>query len=550
MSKRMISRVSFLICFIIVFSCGITFTNAQGSQINIFLNGQKLTYNDSTGYPYYDSNGRMQVPLRATLEPLGATIYVDSDKNSVIVQKNSITIEVPFGKSFIYKNGVLILNDTVSTVKNNRTYLPIRIVLEALGYTLLFDSKTNTLRIEMSDISSSVNFWNYSKKVEENLYKALKRNFPNININFTQINDVNSAYQNKIIASFRAGSGFPDIFVAESSFIKKFINTDGLCENLDSAKYTASEITKNMIPYTVDVAKDNNGTLRGLTYMACPGGIGYKRDIAKKYLGTDNPDAIGEMLSSSANILNTGKKLFDASKGKAKLFAGADELFQAYKCSKSLPWTANNKLTIDSKMLEYLDLEKSLESNKYSGNIKSWTPAWDASIQDDTYMCYSIPTWGIEYILFSDREHKGSGRWSIAKAPYPYYWGGDWLCISANSNKKNTCWKMLKYLASDKDQLRQWAYNTGDFINNLELIEELKNNNSFFNSTLNQNFYETFEPLTKNINAKNITEFDDVLNENWLDYSYRYFNDKLTKERAIATFKNGLSIYLPNVKVE
>ncbi len=550
MSKKLISRVSFLICFFLVFSCGIMFSNAQTSQITIILDGQKLIYNDSTGYPFYDSNGRMQVPLRATLEPLGATVSVDSEKNSVIVIKDNITIEVPFGKSFIYKNGVIILNDTVSSVKNNRTYLPIRIVLEALGYTLIFDSRTNTLRIQQPELSSSITLWHYEPDAGKNLTKSLTTKFPNVNITLVLTPNTISAYQNKLTASFRAGSGLPDIFGVESAFLKNFINTDGLCENLDSAQYNASEITKNMIPYTVDVAKDNNGTLRGLTYMACPGGIGYKKDIAKKYLGTDNPDEIGKMLSSSDNILNTAKRMYDASNGKAKLFAGMDELYHSYSFAKSQPWIVNTKLIIDSKTTEYLDIQKVLESNKYSGRMRAWTAAWNWSIQDDINMCYAMPTWGVKDIIYDNDKNKSSGRWAIAKAPYPYYWGGDWLSISASSNKKYTSWKMVKYLTSDKNQLRQWAYDTDDFINNVELIEELKSNNTFFNSTLNQNFYEVFEPLTKNINTKNITEFDDVLNKNWLDYSERYFCDKLTREKSIAAFKNGLDTYLPSVETE
>ncbi len=550
MSKKLISRVSFLICFFIVFSCGITFSNAQESQITIILDDQKLTYNDSTGYPYYDSNGRMQVPLRATLEPLGAIVSVNSEKNSVIIIKDNITIEVPFGKSFIYKNGVIILNDTVSSVKNNRTYLPIRIVLEALGYTLIFDSKNNTLRIQQPDLSSSITLWHYGPDIGKNLTKSLKTIFPNVNITLVIIPNTISAYQNKLAASFRAGSGLPDIFGVESAFIKNSINTDGLCENLDSTQYNASEITKKMVPYTIDVAKDRNGMLKGLSYVACPGGIAYKKDIAKKYLGTDDPDEIGKMLSSSDNILNMAKRMYDASNGKAKLFVGMDELFHSYSFAKSQPWIVNNKLIIDSKIMEYLDVQKVLESNKYSGRMRSWTPAWNGSIKDDINMCYAMPTWGVKNIIYDNDKNKSSGRWAIAKAPHSYYWGGDWLCISASSNKKYISWKMLKYLTSDKDQLRQWAYDTDDFINNVELIEELKSNNTFFNSTLNQNFYEVFEPLTKNINTKNITEFDDVLNKNWLDYAEQYFCNKLTKDRAIAAFKNRLNTYLPSVKIE
>ena len=540
MSKKLISRISFVICFFMVFTCGITFPNAQPSQITIVLNGQKLNYNDSTGYPYYDSHGRMQVPLRATLEPLGAIVSVDGEKNSVIVVKDDITIEVPFGEIYIYKNGQMLVNDTISTVKNNKTYLPIRIVLEALGYTLIFNSKTNTLLIDKvnTNQSNSVTIWHFYGDEAQNIKRVLSKKFPEIKINLIVTPDTQSNYQNKLAAFYRAGTGLPDLFTLESYFIKRFINVDGLCENLNSEKYNASEITNNMYPCTLEMAKDGSGNLNGLSWYACPGGIGYKRDIAKKYLGTDDPDKIGDMLSSPEKIIDTSKKLYDASKGKAKLFPGYEELFQLYRSSKSNPWVVDNKLVIDEKMIEYLDLQKYLSRNKYAGTIRQWTPAWNSSISDNTSMCYSIATWGIPNVIeTNDKSIIGKGRWGIAKSPYPYFWGGTWLSMSATGSNKDLAWQCMKYLTSDKNQLEEWTQNCGDFINNKELVSKFQNEDKYINKTINQNIYKVFGPMANDIKASSTIQEDDLINSDWLNTIEYYFSNYYTKEKTLEQFK-------------
>ncbi len=553
MSKKFISRISFVICFFMVFTCGITFSYAQPSQITIVLNGQKLIYNDSTGYPYYDSHGRMQVPLRATLEPLGATVSVDSERNSVIVVKDDITIEVPFGENYIYKNGQMLINDTISTVKNNKTYLPIRIVLEALGYTLIFNSKTNTLLIDMVNInfSNSINIWHFSSSEGDNIKRVLSKKFPETKINLTVTSDIQLNYQNKLAAAHRAGTGLPDLFALESYFIKRFINVDGLCENLNSENYNVSEITNNMYPYTLEMAKDDSGKLKGLSWYACPGGIGYKRDIAKKYLGTDDPDKISNMLSSPENIINTSKRLYNASKGTAKLLPGPEELFQIYKCAKSQPWIVDNKLTIDSKMMEYLDLQKYLTKNKYSGTIRAWTPRWNMSISDKSTMCFAIASWGISNVIeANDKSNTGKGNWGIAKAPYSYYWGGTTLSISAKSNNKDLSWQFMKYLTSDKNQLEEWAQNCGDFINNKELVSKFQIEDKYINKTINQNIYKVFGPVVNDIKAPTTIYLDDTINNNWLNITESYFNDYRTKEKALADFKNKINKDYPDIEID
>jgi hypothetical protein len=51
--------------FIIIIFFSHSFAN---NNINIMINGNKINYDENSGYPYVDNNNRTMVPLRQTLE--------------------------------------------------------------------------------------------------------------------------------------------------------------------------------------------------------------------------------------------------------------------------------------------------------------------------------------------------------------------------------------------------------------------------------------------------------------------------------------------------
>jgi len=291
--------------------------------------------------------------------------------------------------------------------------------------------------------------------------------------------------------------------------------------------------------------------MRALSWQACPGGVGYKRDLAKKYLGTDDPDEISAMLSTPEKIVETARKVKEASKGKAKLFVGTEDLYKIYVGgARTQPWVKDNKFIIDPKMLEYIDIAKTMRDEGLEGGIRQWTPAWSAAVADDIHMCYAIPTWGIQWIVaVNDEKNAQAGRWAVA-TPMPYYEGGTWAGISQQSKNKELAWEFVKFLATDKEHLKAWAIKTGDFVNHIAVIEELKNDSSFVNKTVNQNTYEVYGPMVEKVNGNLITQYDDQMRKSFQDIMQTYLAGKITKEQFIQQFKEKVKSDLPDLIVE
>ena len=70
---------------------------------------------------------------------------MSGEKQTAIVITEHERIEVPIGTNIIYENNIKIENDTIAVVKNGRTYLPIRAVLEAANYTVEWEANSNSV---------------------------------------------------------------------------------------------------------------------------------------------------------------------------------------------------------------------------------------------------------------------------------------------------------------------------------------------------------------------------------------------------------------------
>lgn len=114
---------------------------------SVVIDGKSVQFSESMGAPFVDSNNRTQVPLRAAMEAMGAKVDWDGDVRTAVVSKGSVTVRVPIGAEFVWINGEKKTNDTAALIKDSRTYLPIRIVAEALGADVGWDGNTKTVKI-------------------------------------------------------------------------------------------------------------------------------------------------------------------------------------------------------------------------------------------------------------------------------------------------------------------------------------------------------------------------------------------------------------------
>lgn|GEM_PF-203242 len=384
----------------------------------------------------------------------------------------------------------------------------------------------------------SVSHFNNIEAVE--LVRAFEKAYPNVSVDLMVAADTNGgAYQNVLSSTLKSNSDVSDVYALEYAFVKRFVNYDSAFENLSSAPYNGEEIKSKLVPYTVDIGRDNEGNIKALSHLASITTFGYKRDIAKEYLGTDDPEKIGEMLSSGENIIKTAKILSEKSDGKVKIFPCMDELFRIYLGAREHAWVENGELVIDPKIEEFVDVAKELRDLDATSGFVAWAPQWSAAICDDVHFAWAIPTWGIPWIIDCNQpyEQKKKGDWGLAQIPTASVWGGTWFAISKNSKNKELAWEFIKFITCNSQQSVDFAKSSGDFVSNVEAIDVLSKDESMINKTINQNPYQVYGPMLNNVNGLIMTKYDDQISSAFLDALRMYLLGDITKDQMWELFK-------------
>ena len=361
------------------------------------------------------------------------------------------------------------------------------------------ETKTAYTQKDPKDYKGTITFWHFNKDEGPVMKEMFEKAYPNVKINLQIISDQNQGYQNKLTSAIANGSGVPDVFCGESAVVKRFVNLENGFADLSQKPFEAESVINKMIPATVDIGRDDNGKIRALTYQVTPGALAYKRSVAKKYLGTDDPDKISEMISTV------------------------------------------DKLT---------DVAKTYRDSGYESGLTQWQPAWAASIAKEENLFYACPSWGIANIIeCNDKDGKDKGTWGLAQSPIPYTWGGTWLGVYDKSKNKELAWQFVKYMTSNKEGMKAWTEKMGDVMNNTDVIDEYKKSGPV-NKTFNQNPYTVFDKSMSKINGKIMTQYDDRINAAFDDALDTYLAGKCSKDDMWKKVKEKVKSDYPELNVE
>lgn len=120
-----------------------------------------------------------------------------------------------------------------------------------------------------------------------------------------------------------------------------------------------------------------------------------------------------------------------------------------------------------------------------------------------------------------------------------------------DSKKKDLAWLFIKYITTNEDFLKDYAKDSGDFVNNTDVQDEISNssdgNNKFLN---NENVYSQYSKLVPNINGNTLTEYDEKINSDWIDTVDMFISNKISKDDVVPQFKNKVKEDFPDIKVD
>jgi len=133
-----------------------TYASVLNSTIQLIVDNQNIT---ELSEPVIE-NGRVLVPIKFVSDAIGAEVTWDGDERTVLVKKDDKELLLWIGSRLIkYGDRGYGVSDVAPKIINDRTYVPLRVVSNALSIGIEWDGDTRSVYIDSSESSDIEAFY-------------------------------------------------------------------------------------------------------------------------------------------------------------------------------------------------------------------------------------------------------------------------------------------------------------------------------------------------------------------------------------------------------
>ncbi len=441
-------------------------------------------------------------------------------------------------------------------------------------------------------------------------YTAEGKEFAGAEVEFVAVS-IQDGYMDKIMPALESGQG-PDILTGELDHIKQFLEAGYLADvetmMIEDPDVDFEAEKADFEAYIWQSAVDPaNGKLSALSWQVTPGAIFFKTDMAEAVWGSEAGFPVGGTNQAITDWVNANKfdtianltqaqkevKAYDAS---WRLFPD-DQAVRHFAAGTDNPvkWIDEDGKLNPAKITEqipYIEMVKEMYgdtiNDSLTANAGEWSGPWfdamDADLVDaegNTWqvMAYSMPTWGLKYIIEPNMEKVDAdgntlakpaddadqatkdayeaadfkGNWGMASGPNSYFWGGTYVAINAASENKDMAFGFFKSMLLDKDRLVERQIADGDMYSIASVMAPAIEGYEGRQSLGGMNHLEVFSKEASKIDLSNVTIYDrglnDMLGIHITNYKtgadgYNSVSDVLEK------FYQDISVTYPEIYVE
>lgn len=153
--KKIVSIILSLIMIIGITSCGNAADIAENTNFTLTMqidnpimtvNGTEQNIDDNVTTPVI-RNERTLVPIRAIIESMGGTVDWEQETQTATLNYGDDEIQLVIDSETAYFNGTANTLDSAPTIINDRTMLPIRFIAESFKFCVNWEQETQTITI-------------------------------------------------------------------------------------------------------------------------------------------------------------------------------------------------------------------------------------------------------------------------------------------------------------------------------------------------------------------------------------------------------------------
>lgn len=401
-------------------------------------------------------------------------------------------------------------------------------------------------------------------------YTAAGKEFEGAEVEFVAVS-LQDGYMDKIMPALESGKG-PDIFTGELDQIKIFMEA-GYMADIETMMMDDPDVDFDAEKADVEAYIWESGVdpetnkLSALSWQVTPGAVFYKVDMAEAVWGSEDGFPVGGDNTAITNWVNENKfatidnllaaqKEVKAFNANWRLFAD-DQAVRHFAAGVDNPakWVGEDGKLNAAKIKEqipYISLVKEMYGEtieeSLTANAGEWSGPWFAGMGKEftdaegvtwEVMAYSMPTWGLKYIIEpnmqkvnadgsdldkpaedADQATKDAyeaadfkGNWGMAVGPNSYFWGGTYVTVNVNTEIEDLAFAFVKSMLFDKERLAERQKADGDMYSIKSVMAPEIAGYEGRQSLGGMNHLEVFASEAAKISLANVTTYDRGLND-------------------------------------
>ena len=292
-----------------------------------------------------------------------------------------------------------------------------------------------------SALSGDCEVWTWSNEESEApMNEAFRLAHPNINLFLTSFPKDDMPM--KIQTTLASGGNMPQIILMGMEHRGKLLTLD-CWEDLSAPPYNLSK--DDMLDFLLPVSITPDGKWVCVEGGLPAAGLCYKRDMAIEYLGTEDPDEIASKFKTWDSMYELGLEIKEKSGGEVYLTGSIQEFGLVIGGQNPEPYVLNEKLNLDAALAPVFDTLIKFCSAGIIGPMDMWSPEWNASFSEKTYLFNACAVWFRQIIEMNAPET--SGNWVLAVPPEGgFLYSGASIAIPSAAENKDISLEYIKWM--------------------------------------------------------------------------------------------------------
>ncbi|WP_248924593.1 ABC transporter substrate-binding protein [Paenibacillus hamazuiensis] len=361
------------------------------------------------------------------------------------------------------------------------------------------------------NMKATIKVWDWDETFQKTMIPEFNKKYPNIKVEYTVVNP--NDYLQKLQSGIASGSDVPDVILSEMAYRGKLFDLDVL-DNIEKAPYNFKRA--ELFDYLIPLLTNSKGELVGVDQQITPAGLAYRRDLAKQYLGTDDPAQLEKMFPDWNAFIAKGVEVKEKSGGKVTMFAGLGDAFGVLRGQNAMEYIKGKEIDLTKRMKSPLETLFQMRNAGILGKLEMNSPAWSSSLAKGENIFYGMAPWGPKWNI-SANDKEGKGRWGLVKAPGGgFTLGGTAVSVYKDSKQKQAAWAFINFCyVSDegtKIALEKFGFTPGVksfYAKNADLINKGSEFDAFFGG---QNLTKYFvEKIVPDLKGQAQTKYESIV---------------------------------------